>query len=147
MSSLAEEVAALSERLAEYEATVADITAELGHAGISPDDLRDAVGQITNRLLLGHDLDAPLTGAAEVVRVMLTYAHVGAWFVQGITRAPIAARVASPELVATLNAGPPSWEALRSLLLLPEGLTEDDARTWLANWFALFDRDGSAVLQ
>lgn len=67
-TALAEEVARLSELLAEYRAAVGDAVTLLGHDGDSPDDLRDAVGQIA-RLLAGEDLDRnDLTGLAEDVR-------------------------------------------------------------------------------
>lgn len=140
MSSLAEEVASLSEQLIEYQHAVSDVVEALGHRGDSPDDLRDAVAQITDRLLCGRDLDATtLTGTAEVIRTMLAYAHIGAWFVRGMTQAPIVPRVASPNLLAVFNAGPPSWEACRSLVVVPENFTEREAQAWLADWFTLFD--------
>lgn len=66
--ALAEEVARLSEQLAEYRSAVADVVALLGHVGDSPDDLRDAVGQL-ERLLAGDDVErTDLTGLAEQVR-------------------------------------------------------------------------------
>ena len=65
---LAEEVARLSEQLAEYREAVADAVELFGHAGDSPDDLRDAVGQL-ERLLAGEDVERDdLTGLAEQVR-------------------------------------------------------------------------------
>lgn len=69
MTSLAEEVASLSEQLAEYQAAVGDVVRMLGHEGDSPDDLRDAVGQV-DALLGGEDsVDRnDLTGLAEQVR-------------------------------------------------------------------------------
>lgn len=147
MAELAEEVAALAEQVAAYKDAVAETTAALGHTGDAPDDLRDAVGQIVERLLRGRDLDSSdLTGAAEVVRVLVIYAHVGAWFMQGITRSPIAGRVAPSELIAMFNAGPPQWETLRGLLLNAD--CKDDERAaevkqWLAGWFTLFDKNAS----
>lgn len=71
MSTLAEEVVTLSERLAAYESAVADVVALLGHAGNGPDDLRDAVGQL-ERLLAGHDRESnDLTGLAEQLRKVM----------------------------------------------------------------------------
>lgn len=70
-SSLAEEVVTLSERLAAYQSTVADVVSLLGHSGDDPDDLRDAVGQI-ERLLAGEDQESnDLTGLAETLRLAL----------------------------------------------------------------------------
>jgi hypothetical protein len=105
----------LESQVAAYQDAVRDVVSQLGHEGDDPADLRDAVGQVVDRLLQGQDLTTPLTGAAEVIRLTLVYAHVGAWLMQGLMKRPIQGRVASPELLASINA-PPSRELLAQLL-------------------------------
>lgn len=138
-ASLAAEVQDLAERLAAYQDAVADVTRSLGHAGDGPEDLHDAVGQIVDRLLRGQDLDAPLTGAAEQIRAMLIYAHLGAWVVQGVTRQPIVGRVAHPALVMLLNSKP----SAERLFSLAANADDPDVGVWLSllrECIELFDR-------
>jgi len=134
--SLAAEVQDLAEQLAAYQDVVAETTETFGHQGNTPTDLRDAVAQITERLLRGQDLDTPLTGTAEVVRIMLVYAHLGAWFMQGMSRQPILGEKCSPELLAVLNEKPP-LDRVASLLRpsTPEGLE------YVAKFLEMFDRN------
>jgi hypothetical protein len=136
MTTLAAEVQDLSEQLIAYQDAVAEVVKTLGHQGNTPTDLRDAVAQITDRLLRGRDLDTPLTGTAEVVRAMLIYAHLGAWFFQGMTRQPILGEKATPELLTVLNSKP-SPELIQTLLRpsTPDGLA------YIAEFLEMFDRN------
>lgn len=72
VSELQTEIARLSEQLAEYRSTVAEVVWNLGHVGDDPDALRDAVGQI-EALLDGKDsLERnDLNGLAERLRQRL----------------------------------------------------------------------------
>ena len=142
MTALASEVQDLSEKLVAYQDVVGDVVSTLGHEGDSPEDLRDAVGQISERLLHGLDLDSPLTGTAEVIRILVIYAHFGAWMIQGLTREPILGEKASPELLALLNSMPPI-ERVGTLLrpCTPESLE------YMRGFLEMFDRTKAMVEQ
>lgn len=139
-SRLAELLASESARVADYEAAVADAVGALGHSGSTPDDLADAVGQL-DRLLRGLDLAATgeLSGMAESIRVLTIYAWLGAWWMQGITRAPIVCEKGSPELIDMFNAGPPPWDVLRTIVR-PTTATLEQSRSTLEEWLRIFDR-------
>lgn len=130
-----DDIVVLESQVAAYQSAVRDVVEQLGHVGDEPEDLRDAVGQITDRLLHGHDLTTPLTGTAEIIRIALVYAHVGAWLMQGLTKRPIEGRAASPELLASINA-PPSRELLAQLL--PDTGNGPEVE-YIMQFFALLD--------
>lgn len=71
-TELLAQLAHLQERLAAYIEVVGDVVERLGHKGISPDDLRDAIGEIEG-MLGGTITTEPheLTGIAEQVRLAL----------------------------------------------------------------------------
>lgn len=71
-AELREHVSSLAAELAEYRAEIGYVVELLGHVGDTPDDLRDAVGQL-EALLSGEESTerADLTGLAELVRAAL----------------------------------------------------------------------------